>query len=122
MPAPPFSEAVNRSLDVFSKRKKTPVMLQMEATECGAACLGMILGHFGRFEQLETLREACGVSRNGSRASLILQAARGYGLEAKGFRVLTQRLDDLPCPMILFWNFEHFVVYEGRSRDGRFFT
>lgn len=104
---------------MFKRRKHTPVVLQMEATECGAACLGMILAHYGRHESLETLREACGVSRNGTKASFILRAARSYGLEASGYRVLTEDLDELDAPMILFWNFNHFVVYEGRNRNGR---
>ena len=108
-------------MTLFTRREHTPVMLQMEATECGAACLGMILGYHGLYKPLETLREACGVSRNGSKASLIVRAARAYGLEARGCRVLTENLNELQAPMILFWNFDHFVVYEGQSRDGRLF-
>ncbi|MDL2216447.1 ATP-binding cassette domain-containing protein [Desulfovibrio sp. OttesenSCG-928-M14] len=102
-------------------RHKTPTILQMEATECGAASLAMILAYHGRYEPLEKLREACGVSRNGSKASLLLKAARDYQLEAQGYRVLANQLDALAKPLVLFWNFNHFLVYEGRNRKGDLF-
>jgi len=102
-------------------RVTTPTVLQMEATECGAASLAMVLAYYGRFEPLEKLREDCAITRNGSKASLLLSAARSYGLKAEGYRALCDELDQFKPPMILYWDFSHFVVYEGRSRNGRLF-
>lgn len=107
----------------MSQKKKTPIsrgvckvpmIMQLEALECGAACLDMILAYYGKWLPLEKVRIDCGVSRDGSKARNILKAARRYGLVANGYRFEPEALREsgkFPC--IIHWSFNHFVVLCG---------
>ena len=100
-----------------TERVEVPTILQMEATECGAASLGMILAYYGRWLPLEVLRQECGVTRDGSNADNILKAARRQGCVAKAFAGRSSALRKKEFPLILFWEFNHFLVMEGFQGD-----
>ena len=103
---------------VHSGVAKVPVIMQMEALECGAACLAMILAYYHRWIPLEQVRADCGVSRDGSNAVNVLKAGRRYGLESSGYRYETESIrssGSFPC--IIHWNFNHFVVLCGFRGD-----
>ncbi len=97
---------------------KVPFIMQMEALECGAASLAMVLAYYGKWIPLEQVRRDCGVSRDGSNALNILKAARNYGLEASGYRYEPEYLrDNGTFPCIAHWEFNHFVVVCGFRKD-----
>ena len=97
---------------IFFRRRRTPVFLQLQIADCGAACLGAVLAYFGRWTTLEELRIACGVGRDGCTAADIVKAAGRYGLKAEGWRKEIRELPETPLPAILFWEFNHYVVLE----------
>ena len=90
----------------------------MEATECGAAALGIVLAHYGKWVPLEELRDACGISRDGSNALAVKRAAQGFGLDVRARRCSVESLQHQTMPVIIFWRFNHFLVVEGWSPEG----
>lgn len=101
----------------IKKRVKTPTILQMEAVECGAASLAMILEYHGLKVPLEELRLRCSISRDGSKASNIIKAAKSYQLEAEGYKTELDTLKNIKFPVIIFWAFYHFMVLEGIDKN-----
>lgn len=112
-----FKKLKNSFYEKIGSRVKVPTILQMESTECGAASLCMILAHYGLWVPLEQLRLECGVNRDGSKASSILRAARNRHCKANGYKWkashLLELISEKPFPLIIHWEFNHFLVLEG---------
>lgn len=109
--APPTLDP--KAVKTSPRRVKVPTLLQQSQVECGAASLGMILAHYGRWETLDDLRVTCGVSRDGANAIAIMTAAENYGLQTEGHRGTVGDLDGLSVPAIVWVNRSHFIVLEG---------
>ncbi|MCY3839524.1 MAG: cysteine peptidase family C39 domain-containing protein, partial [Gammaproteobacteria bacterium] len=113
---PPFADLLRRLRPV----PRTPLYQQIQASECGAASLGIVLAHLGRWAGMNELCRACGVSRDGCSAADIQRAAAGYGVEVTGWQRSADYLKGLEAPAILFWEFNHFLVLEG-FRNNRYY-
>jgi NHLM bacteriocin system ABC transporter peptidase/ATP-binding protein len=107
---------------MFKRRVVAPTVMQIERTECGAACLGTVLAFYGRHVPLEELRVLCGVSRDGSKASNVAKAARHFGMIATGWRKDVDALRQTPGPYIIFWQFNHYVVVERFAKGWVYFS
>jgi ABC-type bacteriocin/lantibiotic exporter with double-glycine peptidase domain len=90
----------------------------MEAADCGAACLAMVLGFHGRHVGLQEAREIVGFARGGVSAGELVEAGHRFGLRGRGFRLEPEELKHLPAGSVLHWGLDHFVVYEGKDRRG----
>src|SRR5438270_9087245 len=99
------------------RARRLPVVQQLAAADCGAACLAMVLAHQGKSLPLDEIRSVMGVGRDGSTALAILDAGSWYGLRGRGVRLDLEDLEWLPAGAILHWEFNHFVVFE-RLRGG----
>jgi ATP-binding cassette subfamily B protein len=97
---------------LWFQRRAVPVMLQMSAAECGAACLAMILTYHGRATTLEECREQCGVNRDGLSTRVLADVGRRFGLRVRGFSLEPAACAEVQLPAIVHWNFNHFVVVE----------
>lgn len=104
------------SFDIF-RSKRTPLYIQMEATECGAACLKIILAYYGRYVPIDVLRTACGVTRDGCTAYGVATACDAYGLDCDGYSYTLEELKKEYLPCIVHWGFDHFVVLEAIKGD-----
>lgn len=113
-----MSRSATRARKPGEMAGKVPQVMQMEALECGAACLTMVSAYYGKWMPLEQVRKDCGVSRDGSSALNVVKAARSYGMEARGYRFEPESLrEKATFPCIIHWNFNHFVVCRGFKGD-----
>src|SRR5215217_7501297 len=99
-------------------RRRVPMVRQLAHTDCGAACLAMVLAYHGKHVALDELREMTSTNRDGVDALAVTQAARRYGLSARGVAADLDDLKYLPPATILHWDFTHFVVFERLRRNG----
>lgn len=111
------SRGVQRIARSFRRRVRAPIFLQHEEAECGAASLGTILAYHGRWVSIDELRKECAVSRDGSTALDVAQAAQKYGLTVDAWRKDTHELASIKLPAILFWEFNHFLILEAIGTD-----
>lgn len=116
----PTESVLQRAEKVKTAGKaRVPTVLQMEAVECGAASLTMVLAKFGRWVPLRTIRQQCGVSRDGASMAAVVRVASQYGLERMVVKGDVTALNDMPVPAILWWRRQHFLVLE-KAENGKF--
>lgn len=107
-----------QKLGELASQKRIPHVQQLTATECGAACLTMVLAYFGKAVRLEEVREVTGIGRDGATALALVQAAHYFGLRSRGVRIEIEDLEYLDPGSILHWEFNHFVVFERLRKNG----
>jgi ABC-type bacteriocin/lantibiotic exporter with double-glycine peptidase domain len=90
----------------------------MAMTDCGAACLAMVLAYHGKQVPLDELRQMTSTDRDGVDALAVTRAAQQYGLSARGVVADLDDLEQLPPATILHWDFTHFVIFERLRRNG----
>jgi ABC-type bacteriocin/lantibiotic exporter with double-glycine peptidase domain len=110
--AQPPKPASRRHILSGLRRRRIPVLLQLSAVECGAACLAMILSYYGRRTTIADVRQRCQVGRDGLSALDLVQAARSYGLRVRAVSLQEDDLSLITCPAIVHWEFNHFMIVE----------